>query len=137
LARLLRIDPDSASFGERLRLGHASRLQAEIERMEADQNEGKPVNVQQLTLAYEELGRLIEGTDADRPTQDIDMSRLSDDEVRTMERILAKAHGEDIARDVKAWLAEQAKRNVSSQTSEIVRAVRRSMEAEQEKAARG
>jgi hypothetical protein len=74
--------------------------------MEADQNEGKPVNVQQLTLAYEELGRLIEGTDADRPTQDIDMSRLSDDEVRTMERILAKAHGEDIGESEEVFKVE-------------------------------
>lgn len=32
--------------------------------------------------------------------------------------------------DVKAWLEQQARRNLSSQTSEVVRAVRSRMESE-------
>lgn len=38
--------------------------------------------------------------------------------------------------DVKTWLAAQAKRNISSQTAEIIRTLRDRMDAEREKAAR-
>lgn len=37
--------------------------------------------------------------------------------------------------DVKAWLAEQAEKNASSQNSEVIRAIRERMEREQATAA--
>jgi hypothetical protein len=54
LAALLRIDPDNASFAQRLRLDRAIALKLEIDRQQSAQMAGQAVDISRLTAAAEQ-----------------------------------------------------------------------------------
>jgi hypothetical protein len=97
IAALLGIDPNNASFTQKLKLDRAVSLRLELDRMQAAQAAGQSVDIGRLTAAAEALVlEALVPSDASA----CDLSRLSDDEVSILERIAAKATGAEPVGDV-------------------------------------
>ena len=97
IADLLGINPDTATFGQRLRLDQATAIRLELDRLQAAQLAGHPIDIARLCAATQELEKMLP-KDATRGGWDL--SRLSDEELRLAERLGAKATGDDTVGDI-------------------------------------
>jgi hypothetical protein len=94
-ADALGYDIDRLSLVQSVRLDRVTALRLEDDRLLAAQVAGQQIDLRQLATASEQLESLLS-----EPIPTWDLPRLTDDELRIMERIGAKATGDDSGGDV-------------------------------------
>jgi hypothetical protein len=94
-AALLNFDLNELTLVQSLRLEKVTMLRVEVDAIQARQAEGNAINVDQLTTVIDELEKMLP-----QDKVEWDLTTLSDDELKILERIGRKATGDDTVADV-------------------------------------
>jgi len=96
-AGMLGIDVGTNDPGQRLELGRATSLLVALRMMDHRQSRGEPIDPIVRNTISKELERMLPASEEE--AVGYDPSLLSDDEAHLLERLLAKALGDDVALD--------------------------------------
>jgi hypothetical protein len=96
-AAMLGYSLEGISPAQSVRLDRAVALRIEIDRLQAAQLEGDPIDIARMTNATEQLEKLLPSTGSDDQPFRIEFVRLNDTELDHLNRLTAKLHGEEIA----------------------------------------
>jgi hypothetical protein len=96
LAGVLGIDPNKATIVDKMRIDRAVTLRLYVTNTLATQESGGEIDVKELAEASKMLDAMLPPPLLPEPAGTQDLSRLTDDELHTLERLKAKAAGEDI-----------------------------------------
>jgi hypothetical protein len=96
LAEVMGIDLGKATIADRMRLDRAATLRLFVANTLAIQEAGLEVDVKALAEASKMLDALLPPPPPPEPAGAQDLSRLTDDELHTLEHLQAKAAGEEV-----------------------------------------